>query len=72
MRLTRHAKNRLRWIARRHETVSEAALLATIPAGVTVGYDERGNRRIRVTVGATRLILVIDESQGSIITMWAE
>jgi hypothetical protein len=72
MRLTRHARNRLRWISRRHVSVSEAKLLEAIPGALTVGYDDRGNRRARVTIGTTSLILVIDESQGSVITMWVE
>ena len=72
MRLTRHARNRLRWIARRHPGVSEAKLLEALPGAVTVGYDDRGNRRARMTIGMTNLIVVVDESQGSVITMWVE
>jgi hypothetical protein len=72
VRLTRHAKNRLRWIARRHPDVSEPMVLEAIPGAVTVGYDDRGNRRARMTIGTTSLIVVIDESQGSVITMWVE
>jgi hypothetical protein len=72
VRLTRHARNRLRWIARRHPGVSETLLLETLPRATAIGYDERGNRRARVAVGITSLILVIDEAHGVIITIWVE
>jgi hypothetical protein len=39
---------------------------------VTVGYDDRGNRRARVTLGRAGLIVVVDETQGVIITVWME
>jgi transposase-like protein len=39
---------------------------------VTVGYDDRGNRRARVTIRTAGLIVVIDEAQGMIITVWME
>ncbi len=44
--------------------------METIPGAVTVGYDDRGNRWARMTIGTTGLIVVIDESQGWVITMW--
>jgi len=72
VRLTRHARNRLRWIGRRHPSVSEASLLETLPQAVTVGYDDRGNRRARVTLGRAGLIVVVDEAQSVIITVWME
>jgi hypothetical protein len=72
MWLTRPARNRLRWIARSHPSVSEAELLETVPQAVTVGYDERGNRRARLTVGTTSLTVVVDEARGMIITLWVE
>jgi hypothetical protein len=50
--------------------VSEALLLEALPYGETVGYDEQGNRRSNVTVAATRLIVVVDDAEGVIVTLW--
>jgi hypothetical protein len=72
VKLTRHARNRLRWIARRHPSVTESALLAALPQAILVGYDDRGNRRVRVALGTIGLMVVIDEAQGVVITMWVE
>jgi hypothetical protein len=48
VRLTRHAKNRLGWVARRHPEVTADALLEARPGAKTVRYDDRGNRRARI------------------------
>ncbi|MGH2664126.1 MAG: hypothetical protein ACRDH8_15270 [Actinomycetota bacterium] len=72
MRLTRHAKNRLRWIERRHPGVTETGLIEALPASETIGYDDRGNRRARLVLGGTGLTVVIDEAQGIVITVWVE
>jgi hypothetical protein len=72
VRTTRHAKNRLRWIGRRHPSVTETALLNGLSGSETVGYDERGNRRARMQVGATNLTVVIDEEEAVVITVWVE
>lgn len=72
MRLSRHAKNRLRWIGRRHSSVTAAGLLENLPGSETIGYDDRGNRRALVVLGETRLTLVIDEAQALVITVWVE
>jgi hypothetical protein len=72
VRLTRHAKNRLRWIGRRHPGVTEQSLLEEISGSETIGYDDAGNRRARLVVRGTTLTVVIDESEGVLITMWVE
>ena len=72
MRLSRHAKNRLRLIARRHPLITADRLFEALPDARTLGYDDRGNRRARLSVGGLALILVIDESRGLVITIWAE
>lgn len=72
MRLTRHARNRLRWIGRSHPSVSEAQLLEALPTGEILGKDDRGNRRVRVSLAGVRLTVVVDDSQGVIITVWID
>jgi hypothetical protein len=72
MRLTRHARNRLRWITRHHSGVTEAELLSRLPKSEHIGYDERGNRRVRAVVGNTTLTIVVDERGGVVITLWVE
>lgn len=72
MRLTRHASNRLRWIARRHPAVTGSGLLKNLPSAETVGYDDRGNRRARLALGRATVMVVVDESEGVVITVWVE
>jgi hypothetical protein len=52
--------------------VTETAFLRGLPGSETVGYDERGNRRARMAVGATSLTVVIDEEEAVVITVWVE
>lgn len=72
MRFTRHAKNRLRWVARRHPEVTAEAVLEALPGAKTVRYDERGNRRARIEIGTTSLTVVLDERDQTVITLWVE
>jgi hypothetical protein len=72
MRLTRHAKNRLRWIRRAEPGLAEVDLLAAIARGATIGRDVRDNPHLLVEVGGIRLVLVVDESEQMVITMWRE
>lgn len=72
MRLTRHAKNRLRWVARRHPEVTADAVFAALPDAETVRYDDVGNRRARIRVGITSLTVVIDDESATVITLWVE
>src|SRR3990172_1491280 len=61
VRLSRHARNRLRWIRRRHPSVSELELLHAVSEGKALGYDDRGHRRGLITVGSMEIVLVVDE-----------
>jgi len=72
MRLGRHARYRLRWIQRAHPAVSERALLETLLAGRTLGYDERGHRRGLVAIGSMEMALVIDDETRVVITLWMQ
>lgn len=58
MRLTRHAKNRLRYIARREPDVSEARLLDSLASGRLLDRDVKGNRRLEVSAGGILLTVV--------------
>ncbi len=72
MRFSRHAKNRVRLIQRLEFEVSEQALLDALPNAEEEGYDERGNRRLRVRIGAAVLTVVLDERRQIVITVWRE
>ncbi|MDP9225189.1 MAG: hypothetical protein M3P18_15340 [Actinomycetota bacterium] len=72
MRLTRHAKNRLRWIRRAEPDLAEVELLAAIDRGASIGRDVRDNQHVAVEVGGVQLVLVVDESEQIVITMWRE
>jgi hypothetical protein len=72
MRLTRHAKNRLRWIRRAEPKLAEADLLAAIDRGTLIGGDVRDNPHVLVEVAGLRLVLVVDEREQMVITMWRE
>jgi hypothetical protein len=72
MRLSRHATNRVRWISRRHPDVTGASVVENLPRSKTIGYDDRGNRRARLALGETELVVVLDEAAGVVITLWVE
>jgi hypothetical protein len=38
--------------------------------GGTLGYDERGNRRVRILVGTIELLVVVDDAAGLVVTLW--
>jgi len=65
MKLTRHARNRLRWIQRRRSDVSAKGLIDTLREAESIGYDDRGNRRVQTTVQGTELIVVIDDTRAT-------
>ncbi len=69
VKLTRHAKNRLRWIERRHPGIRQG-LLRALSTAETLGYDDRGNRRVRIMLGDTELIAVVDEVRDTMISLW--
>lgn len=70
MKLTRHARDRLRWIQRVHPAVTAHSLVEALPAAETLGYDDRGNLRARVVVGDAGITVVIDEAEGFVVTLW--
>jgi hypothetical protein len=70
VKLSRHARNRLRWIRRRHPIATEARLLDALSDARRLGYDERGNLRVMATLGSAEVVLVIDEAAALVITMW--
>ncbi|MGH2656076.1 MAG: hypothetical protein ACRDIZ_05170 [Actinomycetota bacterium] len=72
MKLTRHARNRLRWIARRHRGVTPEAVTEALPGADTIGYDDRGNRKVRAVIGGTRVTVVVDEAADVVVTIWVE
>jgi len=72
MRFTRHAKNRLRWIRRAVPTLVETDLIEAIDRGAPIGRDIRDNQHVSVEVGGVRLVLVVDEKEQIVITMWRE
>lgn len=41
-----------------------------MPAGETAGYDSRGNRKVVVEVAGVALVLVVDERQQLVVTIW--
>jgi hypothetical protein len=72
VRLSRHARNRLRLISRRHPEITAERLLQALPDAQTLGYDDRGNRRARLRFGGITVIVVTDEKAGFLITVWVE
>jgi hypothetical protein len=72
VRLTRHAKNRLRYIARRWPGVSEEQLLANLAAAEGVDRDVKGNSRLSVEVGGILLIVIVDPGRDVVVTIWRQ
>jgi hypothetical protein len=50
--------------------VTEGRLIDGLPDGVTLGYHERGNRRVRMLVGAIEVVVVVDDTAGLVVTLW--
>lgn len=69
-RLSRHARNKLRWIRRDAPGVSEDALVAALEQGDVLGEDQRGNVRMAVDVAGIRLTVVVDPDDELVITVW--
>lgn len=72
MRLSRHARNRLRLIAKRHPGITADWLLRGLSDARTLSYDDRGNRRARLRHGEVSIVVVIDEEAGLVVTIWVE
>lgn len=52
--------------------LSETDLVAAIDRGAAIGRDIRDNQHVAVEVGGVRLVLVVDEKEQIVITMWRE
>ena len=50
--------------------MSEQRLLHALSEGKTLGYDDRGHRRVLITVGSMEIVLVVDEGTTLIVTLW--
>lgn len=72
MRLTRHAKNRLRFIQRRAAMVSEVSILEGLLRASEVGRDMKGNRKLAVRIEQVLLTVVVDDARQIVITIWRE
>jgi len=72
VRLTRHAKNRLRFIGRRTAPLSECRLLEALASADVVGEDIKGNRRLSIRIDDVLLTVVVDEARQIVITIWRE
>lgn len=70
MRLTRHARNRLRRIRRCHPEVTSEEILNGLIRGSTLGYDRLGNRLVRITVGGLFVTVVVTGDRRVVITIW--
>lgn len=72
MRLSRHARNRLRRIQRRYPGLTPAQLLEGLLGATGIGYDEKGNRKVQVLVSGAHLTVVVGELEDLVITLWLE
>lgn len=72
MRLTRHAKNRLRLIAKRAPSVTEKWLLEALASAALAGTDVKGNRKLKVRIDAILLTVVVDQERQLVVTLWRE
>ncbi|MGH2699894.1 MAG: hypothetical protein ACRDJL_11955 [Actinomycetota bacterium] len=72
MRLTRHAKNRLRFIQRRAPSLTESRLLEALGSASVMGEDPKGNRRVSIRLDDVLLLVVVDEAKEIVITIWRE
>lgn len=72
MHLTRHAKNRVRFIARRVPKISETVVLAALDSATEVSLDSKGNRRVKVQIAGIMFLIVVDEVAEAVVTIWRE
>jgi hypothetical protein len=73
VRFSRHARNRVRWIARSAPSVSQEEIRAALEDRPTSReYDERGNLRAQISVGGIALTVLLDEDEGLIVTVWRD
>jgi hypothetical protein len=50
--------------------VTERRLIDGLPDGETLGYHERGNRRVRILVGTIEVVVIVDDTAGLVVTLW--
>jgi hypothetical protein len=72
VRLSRHAKNRLRFIRRSASAVTDDALLDVLAGATELRRDARGNRVLAVRLDDVRLTVVVDDVGAVVITIWRE
>ena len=72
MRLTRHARNRLRLLRRRAPDLTEPRVLEALDSASMLGEDMKGNRRMAIEVAEMHLVVVVDEANQFVVTIWRE
>ena len=50
--------------------MSKRGLMEALLVGETLGYDDRGHRRVLITIGYTEILRVIDEEAKPVLTLW--
>lgn len=72
VRLTRHAKNRLRLLRRRAPDLTEPRVLEALGSARVLGEDIKGNRRMSIRIAEILLVVVVDEADQIVVTIWRE
>lgn len=72
MILTRHARNRIRFIRRTAPDVSAMGIVSAISEGQALEPDPQGRRRVRIEVAGIGLTAVISADGEVLITLWKE
>lgn len=72
VRLTRHAKNRLRLLRRRAPDLTEPRVLEALGSARLLGEDIKGNRRMSIRIAEILLVVVVDETDQIVVTIWRE
>jgi hypothetical protein len=68
VKLTRHARNRLRLIRRATPDITAAAVLSA----VMESYDEVVDDRIVVRIGDVDVVVVLDVGRSVLVTLWRQ
>ncbi|MGI8425917.1 MAG: hypothetical protein ACR2FO_03300 [Actinomycetota bacterium] len=71
MKFTRHAKNRIRLIARADPGVTPEAVLFGVGSASVLRYDDKGNKVVLVVLEDRTVTAVVDVKTETIITIWA-
>ena len=50
--------------------MSKRGLMKALLVGETLGNDDRGHRRVLITIGYTEIVPVIDEEAKLVLTLW--